>query len=253
MVRKPNPIDKLPFPEVWHSIKSFHKEHWGIRLRPATNLIEYYLFPVGWHWSEFVSRTDEDRMPYEAEARQLSDQGIALKRPVNKATNRMWKCGRDFRRHAATSYLEKLLVRDELKYFCSSVRNSALPNRDPRPATRNPNRADFSKMRVADSTVGRLTSEQFDLTIDACMLVELLVSVTETRGAPRKHNSLEIERWCRNQLERKNSFVKEPDNLRARLIDSACDWQGETQLEPAGQDQVRPIVDKLMAEYCAEE
>lgn len=253
MVGKPNPIDKLPFPEVWRRIKDFHKVHWDIRLRPGTNLIGYYLFPVGWHWSEFDSRTDEDQVPYEKEARQHSDQGIPLKRPVNKATNRMWKSGRTFRRHAAKSHLEKLLVRDELKCFCHSVRNPALPNRDPRPATRNPNRADFSRMSVADSTVGRLTSEKFDLTIDACMLVDLLITATETRGAPRKYNSLEIERWCRNELERNNSFLKEASNLRAQLIARACDWQGEKHLKLAGQDQIRPIVNRLMEEYGNEE
>ena len=141
-----------------------------------------------------------------------------------------------------------------LQPSCSGYETMSLePNRDPRPAIRNPNRADFSKMRVADSTVGRLTSEQFDLTIDACMLVDLLISATETRGAPRKHNSLEIERWCRNQLERNNSLLKEANNLRARLIDGACDWQGAKYLEPAGQDQIRPIVDRLLVEYGTEE
>jgi hypothetical protein len=216
-------------------------------------LIGYYLFPVGWHWSEYEAHTDDDRMPYETEARQYSDQSTILKRPVNKATNRMWKNGRNFRRHAAKSHLEKLLVRDQLKSFCHSVHNPALPNRDPRPPTRSLNRSDFSKIRVATSTVGRLTSEQFDLTIDACMLIDVLISATETRGAPRKHNSLEIERWCRNQLERNNSFLTDAKNLRAQLIDIASDWQGRKHLEPAGPDQIRPIVDKLLIEYGCEE
>lgn len=58
------------------------------------------------------------------------------------------------------------------------------------------------------------------------MLVDVLISDTETRGAPRKHNSLEIERWCRKQLERNNSFLTDAKNLRAQLIDKASDWQG---------------------------
>lgn len=253
MGRPPNRINNLAFPKVWHEIEAYHNKHWEIRLRPATNLIGYFLFPVGWHWTEFRSLTTEDRMPYEQLARENSSQGLPLKRPIRQPALIRWRTGRRFRQNVANKYLEKLLVRGDLKHFCNSVRNPALRNRDIRPVRRSLNRSDFSKMHVVGSTVGRLTSEQFDLTVDAKSLISFLVAATETRGAPSKYNLLEVERWCRNHLERNTGLLKETSNLRATLINGAWDWQGETYPVPAGPDQIRPIVDSLLTEYGYEE
>ncbi len=253
MGRPPDRINKLTFPKVWREIEAYHEKHWEIRLRPATNLIGFFLFPVGWHWTEFRPLTEEDKMPYERAARENSSHGLPLKRPLRQPALMRWQAGRRYRRYAATEYLEKLFVRDGLKHFCNSLRNPALRNRDSRPVTRSLNRSDFSKIRVVDSTVGRLTSEQFDLTVDAKGLVSMLIEATETRGAPNKHNLLEVERWCRNHIERNTDLMKETHKLRAALINRAWDWQGETYPEPAGPDQIRPIVDKLLIEYGCEE
>lgn len=253
MGRLPDPINGLPFPEVWRKIRDHHKDHWEIRLRPAANLIGYYLFPVGWHWSEFKTLTKADKAPYEKPARDISNQKILLKRPLRKPALACWKAGRSYRKNAAKQYLEKILVRGDLKYFCGSMRNLALPNRGARPIKRTPNRTDFYEINVAYSTVGQMISQQVDISIDANDLVELLIKSTETRGAPSKYGVWAIERWCRNQLERNTSPLQKPSNLRASLINATCDWQGETNAEPAGPDQVRPIVDKLLLEYCIEE
>lgn len=253
MGRPPDRINKLAFPEVWREIETYHEKHWEIRLRPAANLIGYFLFPVGWHWTEFRPLKEKDKIPYEQVARETSRQGLPLKRPIRQPALKRWQAGCRFRQNAAKEYLEKLLVRDGLKHFCHSVRNPALHNRDTRPVRRSLNRSDFSKMHVVGSTVGRLTSEQFDLTVDAKGLVSLLVAATETRGAPSKHNLLEVERWCRNHLELNTGLLKETSNLRATLINRAWDWQGETYPEPAGPDQIRPIVDRLLTEYDCEE
>ena len=253
MGRPPDRINKLAFPKVWREIEAYHEKHWEIRLRPATNLIGYFLFPIGWHWTEFRPLAAADKTPYEQAARENSSQGLPLKRPLRQPALERWKTGRRYRKNAAKDYLEKLLVRDDLNHFCNSVRNPALRNRDAGPVTRSLNRSDFSNIRVTASTVGRLTSEQFDLAVDAKGLISLLIEATETRGAPSKHNLLEIERWCRNHLERNTGLLNEAINMRATLINSACDWQGETYPEAAGPDQIRPIVDKLLLEYGCEE
>ncbi len=253
MGRPPSRINKLASPKVWREIKAYHEKHWEIRLRPAANLIGYFLFPVGWHWTEFRPLTEEDKMPYEQVARETSRQGLPLKLPIRQPALKRWQAGRTYRLCAATEYLEKLLVREGLKYFSHSVRNPALRNRDARTVTRSLNRSDFSNIRVLDSTVGRLTSEQFDLTVDAKGLVSLLIEATETRGAPNKHNLLEVERWCRNHIERNTELLRDTAKPKAVLINAASDWQGETHPEPAGPDQIRPIVDRLLREYDCEE
>lgn len=253
MGRPPSRINKLAFPKVWREIETYHEKHWEIRLRPAANLIGYFLFPVGWHWAEFRPLTEGDKMPYEKVAREASSQGLPLKPPIRQPALKRWQVGRTYRLNAATEYLEKLFVRDGLKHFCHSVRNPAIRNRDACPVPRSLNRSDFLRIRVADSTVGRLTSEQFDLTVDAKGLVSLLIEATETRGAPNKHNLLEVERWCRNHLERNTGLLKETSNLRATLINGVWDWQGEAYPEPAGPDQIRPIVNRLLTEYGCEE
>lgn len=253
MGRSPDPLGKLPFPEAWRVIRDHHNDHWEVRLRPAVNLIGYFLFPVGWHWSEFKSVTPHDFAPYEDTTRNSSNQGILWNRPRLKPALTRWKTGRSYRRGEAMKYLERTLVREDLPCFPRSMRNLALPDRGERPITRSLNRADFSQINVDQSTVGRMISQQIDVTIDANDLISLLVSRNETRGAPRKHNALEIERWCRSHLERNTPILRNSENLKATLINAACDWQGEKNADPAGPDQVRPIVDMLLREYTAEE
>ncbi|QCI98798.1 hypothetical protein [Agrobacterium larrymoorei] len=246
-------IDKLPFPSVWLTVREHHRDDWEIRLRPAANLIGYFLFPVGWHWSEFKALTDADKMPYEGMAREASNQEIPLKRPLMKPASVRYRAAGDHRRNVVHSFLQKILVRGDVRYFHGPMRNIALPHRGSQPVNRPLARDDFEEVRIANSTVGRMISRQIDVKVDAKDLIEHLIRQNETRGAPPAYDLNKIERWCRDQLER-NAVLKDmTGELSATLINAASDWQGKIFTKPAGPDQIRPIVTRLLREYVNEE
>lgn len=133
------------------------------------------------------------------------------------------------------------------------MRNIAAPNHDTRPVDRALTSEDFAEIRVVHSTVGRMVSRQIDVKIDANDLIDHLKGQVETRGTETKYDLLKIERWCRDHLERNTPVLKDAKNIKATLINEACDWQGEAEPNPAGPDQVRPIVTALLQEYSTEE
>jgi|GEM_PF-4475486 hypothetical protein len=98
-----------------------------------------------------------------------------------------------------------------------------------------------------------MVSRQIDLKIDGNDLINHLKGQVEARGTEAKYNLLKIERWCRDHLERNTPVLKDAQNIKSILINAACDWQGEAEPNPAGPDQVRPIVTTLLLEYSAEE
>lgn len=253
MGRSPNPINKFPFPDVWREISDHHRDDWEVRLRPAANLIGYFLFPIGWHWTEYKPKTDQDKMPYELLAREASNLQIPLQRPLVKPASTRRRAGQSYRKAQVWRYLQKILVRGEVWCSYGPTRNIALPKRSARPIERIPTREDFEDVRIDTSTVGRLISRQIDVKLDANELLDLLSKKIETRGAKPTYDLLKIERWCRDKLERNTPILKDAKNLRATLIAAACDWHSETEIKPAGPDQVRPIVNDLLREYGAEE
>ncbi|ATN32986.1 hypothetical protein ACO34A_04120 [Rhizobium sp. ACO-34A] len=133
------------------------------------------------------------------------------------------------------------------------MRNIALPHREPQTVNRPLARDDFEEVHVANSTVGRLISRQIDIKIDSNDLIEHLIAQNETRGAPPAYDLNKIERWCRDQLERNVVLKGVTGELSATLINAASDWQGEIFMKPAGPDQIRPIVTRLLREYVNEE
>lgn len=144
-------------------------------------------------------------------------------------------------------------MRGDVQYFHGPMRNIAAPSRDPRPIERSLNREDFEKLRIEHSTIGRMVSRQIDIKIDANDLIKHFKSEFETRGTKATYDLRKIERWCRDQLERNTPTLSDTMNLKATLIDAACDWHAEVDTKSAGPDQVRPLVNNLLREYVGEE
>lgn len=253
MVGKADPISKFSFPDVWREICDHHKDDWEIRLRPAANLIGYFLFPVGWHWTEFKALSNADKKPYESLAREASNFEFPLKRSLRKPATARRKTARKYRKAQVTGHLHKILMRSDVRYFHGPMRNIAAPNRDARPVERTLTSEDFADVRIEHSTVGRMISRQIDIKIDANDLIKHLKGEFETRGTKATYDLRKVERWCRDQLERNTPTLSSTTNLKATLLDAACDWHAEVASKSAGPDQVRPLVNNLLLEYLGEE
>lgn len=253
MGRPPDPINKTPFPEVWRTIKQYHQEEWEIRLRPAANLVGYFLFPVGWHWTEYRALTDVDTTLYEQYVRSNSELGFPFKRTRRSPASRRYKAAQKFRKDKVEQHIRKNLVRGEVRYSAGRMKNLHLRNPTAKPLNRDLVREDFEILEIEHSTVGRLLSYQIEVHVDAEELIKDLVGRVETRGADPKYNLLKIERWCRSQLETNSPTLSEQNNLKSTLIKAACDWYAKIYRAPAGDDQVRPIVDRLILEYTSEQ
>ncbi|WP_306141483.1 hypothetical protein [Roseibium sp. MMSF_3412] len=143
-------------------------------------------------------------------------------------------------------------MRNDVKYFLGQMRNIKAPGLGTKQIDRSLTIEDFDNICVRYSTVGRLVSRQIDLTVDAKDLIEYLANRIETRGAKTKYELYKVERWCRAQLESNTPILQDTTKVQAALINAACDWQGKVDAQPAGPDQVRPIVIELMREYKIE-
>ncbi|WP_176251155.1 hypothetical protein [Sulfitobacter sp. HGT1] len=201
-------------------------------MRPAANLIGFYLYPWGWDGREFKALTDKDKMPYEDNIfRDSRSSKTALR-------------GRKSRRTHVQELLFQWTRREEIKWnlYGDTGSHSAQSPRQ--------NLNLIPRIYINESILGRHNTVGYQVTVDALSLIDRIMKNDDTRGAKSKYDAASIEEFLREQIESCSSVKKV--TLINSYLDHASD-QSATGNDLPSKDTVGNYVDDLWAEYKREE
>jgi hypothetical protein len=255
MGRKPDPINELPFSNLWKEIRLYHsQQHWNARLRVAANLIGFWQFSVGWCWTEYKAITEDDRTHYENEAKQKARCGLSA-RLLDSSNNEAQKGsearlnGRRHRRKQVEKTLQRLIEREEIKLY---RRKLVFPEATHDPflgpmIARQTDPYERLLLHISESSIGSPIWRRTFCEVDALNLLDWIVAQTETRGRRPIYNWLKVERWCRDEIETRG-IPESAASLAGKAIDAySSEFQKDTIPDTKHAEE---IASRLLHEYA---
>jgi hypothetical protein len=243
----PKNINGTPFPTLWKEIWEHHTGAFSIRLRPAANLIGHHLFPIGWKWLEYVPLSQQDAMPYEANALATIGCDMPSIEPKSESALQAIRAGIESRKQKVEPLLRRLIARKEVRYF---ARGRAFPRVEPEegdPPNRPFDIRDFEWLDVSKSTMGARLYDRVHVELDALGLIERLIALTETRGRKERYPWKQIERHARVIIESEGLPAKNASL--EQVLNKFVSDKHPGFLEPPS-SKLQDLVSSLRAEYA---
>ena len=212
----------------------------------------FWLFPNGWHWTEFHALTPADRCEYEqyGDAATSRDFFVEIHEAADSAGRLASENGSRYRRQVSRTRLAALLYRGIVSHYFESdkyIHPDAKRQRPIDPAKRFFLK-DYESMHVERSTIGGATIYQGRETfVDAPKLIEHILSSLETRGRPKIGLWHEVEFEARKVIEC-SGFPLQQSMLTGRLQEFHLSRMRDRELRKSSLDA---LVKSLAKEYGA--